>query len=250
MVRKNLLIGAALAAALLAGCSGTSNNGNASAETTTSSATASSAAGTDPATTATATSTSSGSTAASTSDAGTEASTDDGSAADGTGSVQPAALDDQSRVWFGTLCTGLTGAFTGMMGAMGGAQTTGGGSDPKAAQAAMVSSYQQVATAFSDTASDLSGLPAPTVAGGDQIARDLPAALSALSEGFATATEKFAAAEVTDEASLSAAMDALNAETERYGTQLETQFSGMDATLTPEIVAAVQALPECAMMSS
>ena len=71
-----------------------------------------------------------------------------------------------------------------------------------------------------------------------------------LGEGFATATDNFAAAQVTDEASLSAAMEAFSTETEQYSKELETQFSGLETALTPEIGEAVKQLPECQMMGS
>lgn len=243
MATRTLLTGSVLAAVLLAGCSGTPNNDNARASDTTSTATS---ATTTTATTRTDATVESSETT--TSDAATEDATAD------TGAVEPASLDEESKAWFGAFCTGLTGAFTGMMGAMsgamGGAMGTMAAADPKATQAAMATAFQQVAAAFTATATSLEGLPAPTVDNGDQLAGDLTGALNALGEGFADATDTFAAADVTDEASLSAAMDAFQAETDRYGSELEAQFGDLDSTLTPEITAAVEALPECQMMSS
>ncbi|WP_111767891.1 hypothetical protein [Nakamurella deserti] len=257
MARSTLLIGSVLATALLVGCSGTSNDGNASATNTTptssSTAAPSSTGSTSGSTSTSASTTTSEDTATTTDDETT--STDEETATgdagdDSTGSVQPASLDEQSKAWFGTFCTGMTGAFGGMMGAMSGAMSTESAADPKATQAALVAAYQQIGTSFSDTASALDGLPVPTVENGDALAGDLIGALNALGEGYSTATEKFAAAEVTDEASLSAAMDAFTAETEEYGQQLETEFGDLENTMTPEIGAAVEALPECQMMAS
>jgi hypothetical protein len=248
MSRRTLLVGSVLAAALLAGCSGTPNNGNASAENTTPASTSASSTTSSTSTS----STSSGTTEESTSeDSTTEETTEESTEDETTGSVEPASLDEQSKAWFGTFCTGLSGAFTGMMGALGGAMNTeAAAADPKGTQTTLVTAYQQVATSFTDTAASLDGLPAPTVDNGEQIAEDMRGALAALGEGFGTATENFAAAEVTDQASLDAAMDAFTAETEQYTQELETQFGDLENAFSPEVSAAVEGLPECQMMGS
>lgn len=248
MAKKTLLIGSVLAAALLAGCSGTSNDGNASAGSTpaatSSSATSSSSSASAPSSSSSSSSTSSSTTASSS----TEMTTEDETSAEETGSVQPVALDDQSKVWFGTFCTGIASSITGMGAAMGGA--TSAGTDPKAQQATLAAAYQQIGTAFKDTAGQLDGLPAPTVDNGDKLASDLVSALSQLGDGYTTAAGNFAAAPVTDEASLSAAQDAFNTETQQYGEQMQAEFGDLETTLTPEINAAVDQLPECQAMSS
>ncbi len=250
MSRSTLLIGTALAAALLAGCSGTSNDGNASAAST--SSTSSTAAPSSSTSTTSTSTTSSTTTTTSDEDTTAEETTSDEETTEdeATGSVQAASLDDDSKVWFGTFCTGLTGAFTGMMGAMGGMMNTTAPSDPAATQATLVAAYQQIGTSFTETADSLEGLPAPGVENGEQLAQDLPAAMRKLGEGVTTAPDNFAAAQVTDEASLSAAMDAFSTETDQYSQELEAQFGDLDTILTPEIGEAVKQLPECQMMGS
>lgn len=246
MARKTLLIGSVLAAALLAGCSGTSNDGNASASSspaaTSASATSSSSSSSAPS------SSSSSMTSSSATEMTTEMTTEDETTAEDTGSVQPASLDDQSKVWFGTFCTGIGGAVTGMGTAMSGA--TAAATDPKAEQATYVAAYQQIATAFKDTAGQLDGLPAPTVDNGDKLATDLVAALNQLGDGYNTAAGNFAAAAVTDEASLTAAQAAFATETQQYGEQMQAEFGDLETTLTPELNAAVDQLPECQSMTS
>ncbi len=243
MATRTLLVGSVLAAALLAGC-GSSSTGTASTASTTSTtgSTSSSTSAT------TSSSTEKTSTTEMSTEMTTEKSTDMSS--EDTGSVTPADLDDTSKTWFATMCTGFAGAVTQMTGAMsGGAIPTGADANPKDQQAALVTVYNTLATAFTNTAQSLTGLPAPTVGGGDKLASDLITAFGTLGSALTASTATFASAAVTDQASLQTALTALTTELTTTGQQLTTSLGSLKTGLSPAIQAAVQKLPECSVLA-
>lgn len=237
MAKKTLLVGSVLAAALLAGCSGTSNGGNSSASTSSSTSSSSSVA-----------SSSAPSVATESSDEAV-ATSEDSAMTESSGSVEPATLDAQSTAWFSTMCKGFSGAATGMMSAMGGMSAVSAATDPAATKDTLVTAFQATAQAFTDTSAELSDLPAPTIDNGEKFATDFVTAFDSIGAALGATTDKLAATPVTDQASLAAALTTFQTDAENATQGLQTQFGGLQEAMDPSITAAVEALPECKILS-
>lgn len=232
-MKKTLVIGSVLVTTLLAGCSGTNNGGNADATSATSSSTTSTPSSVM---------------------SSAEATTADDSQATGSAEVVPAELDDQTKTWFTTMCGQLTilstesDALSTQLNGDGSTATSAAAMSPDeatATQAAVTEAFNKVGGDFATAATAIGANPAPTIEGGATVADTITTALAKIGTDLTAAGQQFGATAVTDDASLKAAQTSLNATVAPIYTTFVTTLSGVQTSITPEIGAAVGALPGC-----
>lgn len=228
-MKKNLLVGAALAASLLlSACGGDTENATSTSSTT--SSTTSSAAPSSESTTSSAADTTGGS-------------TDSGS------TVEPIALDAQSTAWFTNFCTGFTGlkdSFTSLETSMSEVKAT----TPQEQQTAVAGLITELGTQLKGVASNSAAVPAPTIENGPQMAQAAIDGFNQIGDAMIAAATQFGQTPVTDEASLTAAATQLQTTLQTEAQKAQTAFSSIDTASTPGLDAAVTAIPECADLDS
>ncbi len=230
MSRRAILIGTAVTALFLTGC-GSTTTGTASV-TTTASSTA------DTSSSAMTSQTPSSSSSSSSSSAATSES--------GTSSVIPAELDAASKTWFTNFCTVASGLEADLTAASKG---TPDKSTPQAYQASLSTQFTAIAEVFTGAATKIGSVPAPTIQGGDAFSQALTGALDGIGQALLTATTAFAAVPVTDNASVEAAAATVATGIQQSATEIATTLGSFKNDITPEVQAAVEAIPECSILS-
>ncbi len=149
------------------------------------------------------------------------------------------------------MCSGLTNGIAGMMSQISDSVPTNGESpSPQAEQASLARAYDGIGKAFSDTASRLTGLPAPSITNGDQLASKFITAFDALGSAYSQAAAAFAAAPVVDKKTLDVAQNLFTQQTEAIQKQLTSELGDLGSQFPAGLQTAVQQLPECKIMSS
>lgn len=232
-MKKNLLMGAALAASLVLTACGGDTEGTATTASTSSSSTSS------------ATTSSSSSSAAETSESMDSSSmeTMESSSDDTSSTVEPVTLDEQSIAWFTTFC-GSTAKIQEASTAMG-SMSPDPAAPPAETQTMLATSVKDFGTTFKTAASDLAAAPAPTIDGGDQLATTAADAYNKVGDSLIAAGDKFAQTPVTDAASLQAAATTLSTEIQGSVTAIQDAIAPLDTVLTDELGAAVEQIPGC-----
>lgn len=159
---------------------------------------------------------------------------------------EPIDLDSDSVTFFTSMCTGMYGMVEGMTSAMGIAFDTTSQMAASDKQAALVGAYRTMGQTLVDGAAELSTLPPPGIENGEQAAALFVGALTALGGVFLDATDKLEAASVTDEASLSAALEDMQADIETATEEMGTAFSELETLFGPDLEASVGQIPACA----
>jgi hypothetical protein len=186
-----------------------------------------------PATTSTsAESSSSSSTSSSATSSKSATSSEDGSSTQ----ASAAELDDSTKSWFTTFCTGLTDATQ-----YASPDTTG--QSLTDAQSTVVTAYNGIAASTSKLAVDLQAAPPPNIDSGDEISSTFITGFQGLSDVYGRGAATIAALTPSTEADLKSAIDAV--EEEAKGVQ-----PASTPDLDPSVEAAVEQIPECSSLGS
>jgi hypothetical protein len=230
MATKSMLIGSALAVALLAGCS-SSTSGTPTATSTTSSSTTTSS------------TTSSSSVPSTTSE--------DTSSSEASSSATPAQLDAASTAWFTNMCTSA-GTFVQKVQAVSSeAQASAGDQTSiEGQQATFAATLSGIAEGFAELSSSIGSVPPPTIPGGEAAAAALVSGINTAAASIGDEATKFAGATFTDPAALQAAVQAASAQIGSTVGAAQTHLTDLQKGLSPEVQAAVDKIPQCAALGS
>src|SRR5699024_7898720 len=123
-------------------------------------------------------------------------------------------LDAQTAAWFSAFCDGMSPLTEGMAALM-----PSSTSDPAQMQESAVTYFNSIGDAMTDTANKLESLPPPTFDQGDEVASQLVSGMSEAGPAFKEAATKIAAADVSSQEDLSAAMSEV---TSTLGSTMDT----------------------------
>lgn len=177
------------------------------------------------------------------------AATNAGGTGSGTGgSVTPAELDQTTTAWFSTFCGDLA-ELQSSSEAIGASISAGTGTPPEQ-QRAIVAAVNDIGATFKKTAVSLSAVPAPTIAQGAALAGNVTVAFNGVGDALIGAGQTFGTATVSDEASLNVAGQVLSTSLQQSFAQIGTSLTGLSEAVTPEIAAAVDAIPGCEVLGT
>lgn len=249
MNRSRLITAVAVAAALsLAACSNSGTPQAASTPATSQQPPAASAGSSAPASTAAggARSTAAGGASSQAGGGAGESSGASSSVAGGESSEQSTitvgggGLDGQSAAWFSTFCTGMA-----PLAQLGDTMANVDPSDPKKMRDSFVSYFNTLGDAMITTSDRLKSTPPPTFDRGPEIAGKIVTALGKAGPALKQSASKLAAADVSDQESLTQAMDSATQAMDAEMSDLSLDGYELDA----KTQAAVESLPACAVLS-
>lgn len=120
---------------------------------------------------------------------------------------------------------------------------------PQERQAATAAVVADLGRKFEVLAADTAALPPPTFANGAQLATSAVAGFTGIGAAMVDAAHRFAAAPVTDTASLQDAATGLQTALQAEVAKAEETFSAIDTESAPGLDEAVGAIPECAALT-
>lgn len=156
------------------------------------------------------------------------------------------SLDAQSAAWLSTFCGGFAPVIA--LGQDASASISAQGTAPAKVQSAIVTLYQALGQAFTETASKLKDLPPPTFDGGPAFATKVVTGLESAGPVFTANATKFKAIDISkDPSAFTGAVSGLAASMTTAMAPLGDLGS---LKLTPQTRAAFEALPACAKLKA
>lgn len=178
----------------------------------------------------------------------TDASDDtDTGGSDSSGSVTPAALDDQSAAWFSTFC-GIAEPFDNFFGTLMSAAMAGSGGNEASPEElatlrdSLVGAFGDLGSAMTTVSGELANMPPPTMEGGTEAAQKAVEGLAQGGPYLAGVGEQMKNVDTSSAEAFSAAMDQLM---DSVG-DMENSLGVEDIHFDEATEAAIQELPACA----
>lgn len=161
------------------------------------------------------------------------------SGTDGTTATGAAELDDASLTWVTSFCTGFSNVakFTSP-------DTTG--MDKDATIAAVVDAYQGMSDAAAGAAAELEGIPAPTFAGGEQMATGVHDWFEDVAKAYGDGADTIKNGSYSTASDLKDDIDAIESSIDTANQKLSSTLGGVD----PSVGQAIAGVPECATLAS
>ena len=168
---------------------------------------------------------------------------DDSDDDDTSGSVVPAALDDQTVAWMSAFCAGYGTLISS------GAELEAAEDDekPETAIPAYISAYDGLGSGLTQLSSTLGDLDAPTFTDGQKVADTFVSAFGEFGPKLTAKAEELAQVDLSDAAAAKAALENASDANDEFNDGMNGQLDAL-TDLTDAEQEAIQAIPACASM--